>query len=45
MSLIVRSPAFVEGHPIPVAHTEDGEDRSPLLSWTRPARRGPPGSA
>ena len=34
MSLIVRSPAFAEGHPIPVQFTEDGEDRSPELSWS-----------
>ncbi len=34
MSLIVKSATIVEGHPIPVAHTEDGEDLSPALSWT-----------
>ena len=34
MSLTVKSPTIVEGHPIPVAHTEDGEDLSPALTWT-----------
>lgn len=34
MSLIVKSPAFAEGHAIPVDHTEDGEDLSPALSWS-----------
>jgi Raf kinase inhibitor-like YbhB/YbcL family protein len=29
-----RSSAFIEGHPIPVRHTEDGEDLSPPLSWS-----------
>ncbi len=38
MSLIVRSPAFVEGHSIPTAHTEDGVDRSPALSWSTPPK-------
>ena len=28
MSLTVKSPTIVEGHAIPVAHTEDGEDLS-----------------
>ena len=34
MSLIVRSPAFTEGQPIPRRHTGDGEDLSPPLSWS-----------
>jgi Raf kinase inhibitor-like YbhB/YbcL family protein len=34
MSLTVKSPTIVEGHAIPVAHTEDGEDLSPGLTWT-----------
>ena len=34
MSLMVRSSAFSEGHPIPPAHTEDGDDRSPVLTWS-----------
>lgn len=38
MSLTVKSPSFVEGHAVPVAHTEDGEDLSPALSWTPPPK-------
>ncbi len=38
MSLTVKSPAFLEGHPIPARHTEDGEDVSPALSWTTPPK-------
>ncbi|MDB5352598.1 MAG: Raf kinase inhibitor-like protein YbhB/YbcL family [Planctomycetota bacterium] len=38
MSLTVKTPAFTEGHPIPVAHTEDGDDRSPGLTWTAPPK-------
>lgn len=38
MSLTVKSPTIVEGHAIPVAHTEDGEDRSPALTWTAPPK-------
>jgi Raf kinase inhibitor-like YbhB/YbcL family protein len=34
MNLILRSPAFSEGEPIPRRHTGDGEDLSPPLSWT-----------
>ena len=34
MTLIVRSPAFSEGSPIPRRHTGDGEDLSPPLSWS-----------
>lgn len=34
MNLILRSPAFSEGQPIPRRHTGDGEDLSPPLSWT-----------
>src|SRR5262249_14422550 len=34
MSLIVRSPAFTDGQPIPRRHTGDGEDLSPPLSWS-----------
>ncbi len=40
MSLIVKSTAFTEGHPIPHSHGEDGEDLSPDLSWSTP----PPGT-
>lgn len=29
-----RSPAFIEGRPIPARHTEDGEDLSPELTWS-----------
>ena len=38
MSLIVKSPSFTEGHPIPAAHSEDGDDRSPGLTWTTPPK-------
>jgi len=38
MSLIVKSSSFTEGHPIPVDHTEDGEDLSPALSWSAPPK-------
>jgi len=34
MSLIVRSPAFSEGSPIPRRHTGDGADLSPPLLWS-----------
>jgi len=34
VTLIVRSPAFSEGSPIPRRHTGDGEDLSPPLSWS-----------
>lgn len=34
MSLILRSPAFTNGQPIPRRYTGDGEDLSPPLSWT-----------
>lgn len=34
MSLTVQSPAFTEGHAIPIRHTGDGEDLSPPLSWS-----------
>ncbi len=34
MSLILRSPAFAEGQPIPRRYTGDGEDLSPPLSWS-----------
>jgi Raf kinase inhibitor-like YbhB/YbcL family protein len=30
----LSSPAFEPGEPIPVKHTEDGDDRSPPLSWS-----------
>ena len=36
MSLKIQSPAFAEGHPIPVRHTGDGEDLSPALQWVVP---------
>jgi Raf kinase inhibitor-like YbhB/YbcL family protein len=32
--LTVQSPAFIEGQRIPRRHTGDGEDLSPLLSWS-----------
>lgn len=38
MSIAIRSSAFVEGHPIPVRHTGDGEDISPALTWTKPPK-------
>jgi Raf kinase inhibitor-like YbhB/YbcL family protein len=34
MSLIVHSPAFSQGKPIPTRHTGDGEDLSPALEWS-----------
>jgi Raf kinase inhibitor-like YbhB/YbcL family protein len=34
MSLIVQSPVFGQGAPIPRRHTGDGEDLSPPLSWS-----------
>ncbi len=34
MSLILRSPAFADGQPIPRRYTGDGEDLSPPLSWS-----------
>src|SRR5205814_8043230 len=34
MSLVVRSPAFSNGQPIPRRHTGDGEDLSPPISWS-----------
>jgi Raf kinase inhibitor-like YbhB/YbcL family protein len=37
-SIVLESPAFVNGGPIPREHTCDGADRSPPLSW----RGGPP---
>ena len=33
-SLVLRSPAFGEGQPIPAVHTCDGPGRSPPLSWS-----------
>ena len=38
MSLIVRSTAFAEGHPIPASHTSDGADLSPPLTWSEPPK-------
>ena len=32
--LAITSPAFEGGRPIPVAHTRDGENRSPALAWS-----------
>lgn len=32
----LESPAFRDGAPIPAAHSRDGEDASPPLSWTDP---------
>ena len=34
LTIEVTSPAFTEGKPIPTQYTCDGQDRSPLLSWT-----------
>lgn len=34
MTLIVQSPAFQPGATIPKAHTGEGDDWSPQLSWT-----------
>ena len=34
MPLIVKSPAFAEGKPIPEKYTGDGADASPPLSWS-----------
>jgi Raf kinase inhibitor-like YbhB/YbcL family protein len=34
MSLVLRSPAFTSGQPIPRRYTGDGEDLSPPLSWS-----------
>jgi Raf kinase inhibitor-like YbhB/YbcL family protein len=36
MSLTVRSSAIAEGRAIPRRHTEDGEDLSPPLEWSKP---------
>jgi Raf kinase inhibitor-like YbhB/YbcL family protein len=35
MSLTIESPSIKEGQPIPKRHTEDGEDLSPQLDWTK----------
>ena len=32
----LESPAFRDGEPIPAAHSRDGGDASPPLSWTDP---------
>lgn len=34
--LMITSPAFVEGEPIPIKFSCDGEDISPALAWTDP---------
>ena len=34
LTIEVTSPAFTEGKPIPTQYTCDGQDRSPVLSWT-----------
>jgi Raf kinase inhibitor-like YbhB/YbcL family protein len=34
MSLILKSPAFSQGKPIPTRHSGDGEDLSPALEWS-----------
>lgn len=34
MSVTLITPAFTDRHPIPVRHTEDGDDLSPALTWT-----------
>jgi Raf kinase inhibitor-like YbhB/YbcL family protein len=33
MSILLTSPAFEEGKPIPAKHTGDGADSSPALKW------------
>lgn len=33
-AITVTSPAFGEGQPIPIKHTEDGQNISPELRWT-----------
>jgi Raf kinase inhibitor-like YbhB/YbcL family protein len=33
MPFVLASPSFVEGGPVPVRHTCDGDDESPELSW------------
>jgi Raf kinase inhibitor-like YbhB/YbcL family protein len=34
MTIVITSPAFREGSPIPKKHTGEGEDVSPPLEWT-----------
>src|SRR5436190_17321686 len=34
MEIVVKSPAFKEGQPIPVKYTADGEEVSPPLTWS-----------
>jgi Raf kinase inhibitor-like YbhB/YbcL family protein len=34
MSITLKSDAFADGRAIPRRHTEDGEDRSPPLTWS-----------
>jgi hypothetical protein len=34
MALVIRSTAFADGAEIPVAHTCQGDDRSPPLAWS-----------
>lgn len=34
MEIVVKSPAFEEGKPIPARYTGDGENVSPPLSWS-----------
>jgi len=34
MALVIRSDAFADGGEIPVAHTCQGDDRSPPLAWS-----------
>lgn len=34
-SFSVKSPAFQEGHPIPIRYTGEGQDVSPPLQWSR----------
>ena len=34
MAFRITSPAFVDGAAIPARHTCDGQDRSPLLTWS-----------
>jgi len=36
-SFSITSPAFAQGEAIPVVHTCDGKDSSPLLSWNDPS--------
>src|SRR5436190_10882345 len=34
LPIVVKSPAFTEGEPIPAKYTGDGDDVSPPLTWS-----------